>query len=77
MHQASGVTIKIRLADALDTKQKTMRIGKIPATTAAIAATSIATPDNSSFVFVIFETDSSKLAVKKSDGTWVRSAALA
>lgn len=54
-----------------------MRAGKIPAMTAAVAVTAVGTPDTSGFVFLVFETDSSKLAVKNSAGTWVRSAALA
>ena len=51
------------------------RIGKIPAILAADAA-HIATPDNSNFVFVYFEADTDILAVKKSDGTVVRTIAL-
>ncbi len=53
-----------------------MRVGKVPAVTAAIAGTAIGIPDVAGFVFVYYETDSTKLCVKKSDGTTVRTAAL-
>lgn len=52
------------------------RVGKIPSILAA-NVTGIATPDSASFVFIYFESDTSKLCVKDSAGATVKSAALA
>lgn len=51
------------------------RVGKIQSLTAAQAG-NIATPDNSNFVFIWFESDSDKLVVKQSDASLLRTAAL-
>jgi len=51
------------------------RVGKIQSILAA-NTTGIATPDNSNFVFVYFESDTAKLCVKNSAGTTVKSVAL-